>query len=190
MAKWTAYYSIRIYTQGAKKRFRNSTKPYWNDNLQRLWDEVRSAENQYLQCSQTKVAERRKLRETFVATQHTFDSVFRRVKHKFEKEKRDDIERLNTENPREFWNHLNNLGPKRACDIPFEVYTSDGRVSTDSAEVLDKWKTDFKELLNKEHTNANFDENFYNEALLDKQRLEAQVLLNDNRVLNGPYTAT
>ena len=78
------------------------------------------------------------------------------------------------------------LGPKRSKDIPFEVYDSDNRVSSDTEEVLGKWKSDFEALLNQRHDKVNVDETFYTESLRDKQRLEAELPQEENRVLNGP----
>ena len=33
-----------------------------------------------------------------------------------------------TSNPREFWDHLKSLGPKRKHTVPYEVYDEDGNL--------------------------------------------------------------
>ncbi len=70
------------------------------------------AESNYL-SSQQNCRARRALLATFKQEQNTFDKSYRRAKCKFERDKRINIERLNTENPHEFWDALKNLGLKK-----------------------------------------------------------------------------
>ncbi len=81
----------------AKKRFRHCAKPFWNDELFYLWKKLCEAESNYLSRA------RRALLATFKQEQNTFDKSYRNAKCKFECDKRINIERLNSENPGEFW---------------------------------------------------------------------------------------
>ncbi len=46
------WFISRNVNRGAKKRFRNSTKPFWNDELMDLWQRVVESANKYLPCLQ------------------------------------------------------------------------------------------------------------------------------------------
>ncbi len=46
------------------------------------------------------------------------------------------IEQLNTNNPRELWSELNNLGTCMKAQIPMEIYGSDGKITNDTNTVL------------------------------------------------------
>ena len=54
------------------------------------------------------------------------------------------------ENPREFWKTIGRTGVPgyRNQNIPFEVYTDDGSVSTDTKIILENWKQDFERMYN------------------------------------------
>ncbi len=54
--------------------------------------------------------------------------------------------RLNTENNREFWSALKNLGPRKANNIPMQVYDDEGNITGEIDEVMAKWKFDFNNL--------------------------------------------
>ena len=95
----------------------------------------------------------------------------------------DDIENLNTDNPNEFWNHVNKLGPKRNKDVPMEVYDNDGSIIYDTDAVLDRWKTDFEGLYNIPEGVHSFDNAFFQHAIHSKLQLERE-FENDNVFLN------
>ncbi len=68
---------------------------------------------------------------------------------------------LNTNNPREFWSELNNLGPCKKTCIPMELYddTCNGIVLSNHRPVLNRWACDYKELYKGYDTNE-FDADF------------------------------
>ena len=84
------------------------------------------------------------------------------------------IETLNTENPTEFWNHVNKLGPKIDKAIPMEVYGENNTVSYDLNDVLRKWKNDYEGLYNLSNIDidSDFDDSFYAQAINMKIQLE------------------
>ena len=47
------------------------------------------------------------------------------------------IENECTNNPKEFWSHLKNLGPKRQQSVPCEIYDADGNESKFCGKYLD-----------------------------------------------------
>ena len=164
------WFRSRNINQCGRRKFRNSSKPFWTEQLTALWSDVCTAESNYLAAPQHSQV-RKHLLATFKDTQHIFDRTYRREKRRFEREKRTHIERLNTDNPREFWAELNKLGPKRNDSIPMEVYDDNGNILVDTAEVLQKWKIEFEGLY-KGYEKSNFDENAYNAAMQEKAHLE------------------
>ncbi len=87
----------------------------------------------------------------------------------FERDKRINIERLN----REFWSALKNLGPRKTNNIPMQVYDDEGNITGEIDEVMAKWKFDFNHLFECYDTNE-FNPQFYNYILNEKERLEAE----------------
>ena len=131
---------------------------------------MHSAEKNYLKAPQHSTL-RQNLRNIFLAEQRQFDRYYSKVKRKFEREKRQYIERLNTDNPREFWKELKSIGPKKKKqNIPMEVYSNDGSKEIDTNFVLDKWKTDFESLY-KESNEHSFDNRFHKEIMQEKIQL-------------------
>ncbi len=91
----------------------------------------------YLKAPQNTIF-RQRLHKIFKNNQHTFDKSYKKAKRNFERDKRIHIEQLNTNNPREFWSELNNLGPRKKTCIPMEVYDDNGIVLSDHRSVLNR----------------------------------------------------
>ena len=71
------------------------------------------------------------------------------------------LETLNSKNPNEFWNCIKNLGPRKVDKIPWAIEI-EGDIVTDHKLVLEKWKSDFKNLY---AVNENgFDDTFMKEV--------------------------
>ena len=82
-----------------------------------------------------------------------FDKVYTREKRKFSRNKQEEIDRVNVDNPREFWKHIKSLGPQqKAHQIPLEVYCLDNqghKVKTDDLnKVYKTWSDEFENLFN------------------------------------------
>lgn len=168
MDKWLTYKNIN---PSAKRRLRHSVKPFWNDELQNLWNDLCKTENEYLSKPQNS-RERQRLRMAFKTIQANFDRVYSKEKRRFERQKRTDIERFNTEDHKSFWTEIQNLGPRKSTSIPMSVYKADGSITCDKGEVLGKWETDFNTLYNNSNDNNEFDTSFYQSILEKKQELE------------------
>lgn len=168
MDKWFKSHNINSVS---RKKFRNSSKPYWNDNLSELWTDMCKAESNYLKAAQNSV-NRRSLLNVFKNKQYVFDKAFKKAKRKFEREKRFNIEHLNTNNPKEFWSELEKLGPRKSTQIPMEVYDNSGNITNNTKTVLNTWKDGFKDLY-EGYDNNEFDTVFYDYAMSEKARLES-----------------
>ena len=95
-----------------------------------------------------------------------------------------EIEEVCTKNPKELWDHIKKLGPRKSVQTPMKVKTEENSYSTDIKTVLDKWKNDFSGLYNQRQTD-NFDNTFLEESREQKDFLEEN-MSNVNEVLNRP----
>ena len=133
-------------------------------------------------------------RSVYLMKQRNFDKAVKRTKRKYTTQKHTEIEELQTSDPRKFWDHLNNLGPKSKKTIPVEVYDDTGNIINDPEDVLNKWESEFKSLFDrlKATENSDFDEAFYEEVLKFKQDLEKQTgssqTINNDDFLNCPIS--
>ncbi len=185
------YLNYREYSgRKAGKRFKYH-KPYWNDQLTNLWKNMCVQEKAFLKLKgQSRV--RSFLRVKFVNARAAFDKYLRYCQRKYRKQTIIDLEKICTDDPRRFWEHVKNLGPKKRSSIPTAVKTDTG-VSEDPQVVSDTWKHTFENLYNS--PNMTFDENFlafvqqFNANLernidTEPQNNYQQVLLNSDITFN------
>lgn len=162
---------FRRVQPGTRKRARHSVKPFWNDQLTVLLKKLADLEKQYLNCRHNG-RERTTRRAEYLRAQRVFDKEYRKHKRKYHRETMSNIERLHTENPKEFWQELKKLGPQKKKDIKLEVYDEHGNVSNDLPTVLNKWKCEYEELYNFDTPGGEFDDDFYSETLSELNDLE------------------
>ena len=72
----------------------------------------------------------------------------------------DELDSVVTDNPQEFWKMLNNIGPRKSCDIPLEIYDANGEICNDINQVLDKWRSEYNHLYNFQTSPGVFDDEF------------------------------
>ena len=102
----------------SRKKLRHKSKPWWNSTLTILWKVLCKAEHEFLKCTHGIERKRKRNKET----QHCFDKLNKKCKRDYQRSLQNDIETLNTCEPKEFWRNLKRLGPKPRSDIPMEVY--------------------------------------------------------------------
>ena len=156
-----------------KKRFKN-TKPFLNDELAGLWHSMRDRERAFLRFKGSSNI-KSQLRRDFQTAQNTIDRTLRKYERQYKRSMCNDIENMSTENPREFWNKIKTLGPRKSTNIPMEIYNENGEVLTNEKCVLNRWKTDFENIYNNESVD-DFDSAFQREALSHKRLLEDRML--------------
>ena len=85
-----------------------------------------------------------------------------KAKRKFQldEQKRLSEKLLNTDNPKEFWRRIGEIGManERKPQIPLEVIDDAGNLLTNKKDVIDKWKNDYQNLYN-ENISQSFDGN-------------------------------
>ena len=96
-------------------------------------------------------------------------------------EKCTEIENLQTNDPKQFWNKLKDMGPRKKKSIPFEVYDNDNTVCTDTTFVLDKWKQHFESLYKGQSNEIE-----YNRF---KEQVKEEILLRENTMSDPLYVS-
>ncbi len=126
----------------AKRRYRHKPKPWWNNELSDLWDQLQKCENDFKSYRGARQVLRR-LQEKLKIAQRQFDKVYHKTKRIFHEDQQTDLLTLHTKDPKQFWDKVNGLGPNfKKKDIPLETVFDDGHVIRDIEEVLEKWKCD------------------------------------------------
>ena len=110
------------------------------------------------------------LRQQFLTARNKFDKLLRSTERSYKRGLMIDLENECTDNPKAFWTHLKNSGPKRMQSVSCEVYDADGNVCTDQNFVENTWTHDFSNLYNAQ--NEEFDHVFYDDMLQHKRLLE------------------
>ena len=152
---------LKILNMGpqSKKRVKFS-KPYWNNHLAELRKTLKIKEHKYTKSKKNLINRSIYLGEFKVAG-HQFDKTLRKYERKYYQDKAINIENLNKNNPRVFWDAIKKLGPKKKTSIPMNIHDNNG-FNTDPDVVLNKWKDDFNSLYNPPEEGLHYDEEFYN----------------------------
>ncbi len=133
-------------TKKSKKAVRHTKKPYWTETLSELWSDFHKAEKLFVKARRND-QRYENLQNQFFVKQKIFDKELRKAKRSFQRKQMYDLEEINTNDPTAFWKHINNLGPKKKSNIPWEIINEHGDIITDHDIVLGKWKHDFEHLL-------------------------------------------
>ncbi len=163
-------------------------KPYWSEQLKLLWSDMCSKEKMYL-AHRGPSHVKQYLRHRFIDASYVFNKRLRQAKRKYDKSLQDEIETVCTDNPRQFWEYIKKLGPKKSNKIIEEVYDQDGNIKCDIESVLSKWKSEFENLYKSE--SDSFDNVFYEEIKLLLQTRECNMsdpLYVSNAFLNRNIT--
>ena len=161
---------FKYITKKHRKRLRNN-KPYWNENLFNLWKEMVKCEKMFSKYKGNSRDVRNMLYQQHISSQATFDRELRAASRKYNKEKVNEIEKVCTDDHKAFWEKIKSLGPRKDNKIPLKVKTSQG-LATDRETVLNKWETDFSNLLNGLDNTNPYNDTFYNSCMANKARLE------------------
>ncbi len=175
----------------AKKRFKHS-KPFWNNELKILWQEMHENEIFFLRYRGNDPKHKSNLRNIFIGTRKIFDKKLRFHKRKYNRGTEIELEEICKKDPTKFWNQIKNLGPKRKINIPMEIVNNDHQIITETEKILDKWKEDFKSLYN---VNIEKNNDFDNKFLLDCKDFNTHLennmldpLYDQNSTLNRNFT--
>ena len=144
---------FRECSKKSKQNFKH-TKPYWTDTLTKLWKSMNEKERLYIKCKD-RYREKQIKKNDFLIARKEFDKTLRYSERQYNKQFLGKLEVMNTNNPKDFWRNIKHLGPRKQS-IPMEVEIN-GKRHSNSNIVLEKWASDFEQLLNekKDHSNEN-----------------------------------
>ena len=189
MDKHLKFFDIGPNVKRYQKKRMNAQ--FWNEKLDELFHDARKAEKRFLK-SKGAINEKMELKMIFRQKRKLFDKAFRQEERKHIKKQHEELHHMRTNDPKEFWRRINELGPKKTKDdIPLETIDQDGNTITDPDEVLGHWKHDYEKLFH-DDTNEDFDEDFLNEVKTRNElTLNDESVCNDgNDKLNDPITRT
>ena len=156
-------------------------KPFWNDELSCLWSSMNAAEKKYLSCLGPP-PNKASLRQDYVLKRKQFDKTLRYTERQYNMKIVNEIEALSTDCPKEFWKYLKNIGSRKSSNIPMAVYNDEGSLVYELEFVLEKWKVEFSNLLNRPNCDL-FDNDFYLSCQMEKSNM-LNVNVTDDSGLN------
>ena len=139
-------------------------------------------ERLYIKCKGT-YGQKQSFKQDFLLARSKFDKALRSSERQYNKQFLDKLEIINTTNPKDFWDTIKHLGPRKPC-IPMEVEINGERCS-DKNIVLEKWASEFENLLNENMGNVSIEEQ-YSKIVKDLPQMESNS--NDNGFLNHDIT--
>ena len=163
----------------AFKNKRRTGKPWWSTELENLWSNVTLSERLFIRAKGKK---RQHLYQQYKDARASFDRRYNQAKRHYNRSERDNIAQLNTEDPKQFWDHINRLGPQKNVSIPMEIPLDNDEILTDPDEVLKRWKDDFQKLYNR-FNDTGGNEHFLQEVRSFKDEFEKQNPLNENHLI-------
>ena len=142
---------------GTRKRFKYH-KPFWNKKLTNLWKTYSKLDKNNPQ---------------YKTARNAFDRALSKAKRLFYKNQIVEIECANMENPQDFWEYINKLGPrKNNTNLPNSVEIN-GELISDNDSVINKWKSDFENLYRKpEDVKSSYDKDFFDKKLSELHVME------------------
>ena len=127
---------------------RDTTKPYWDKDLSELWEILKLNERKFRK-SKKNANLKNKLRQNYVIARNNFDRTLRNKERNYNKLLVKSIEMSCKNNPKRFWNLINNLGPKRKNKLSRNLAVSiEGNLYFDRFSIESKWFEDFQRLYN------------------------------------------
>ena len=168
---------FRLLSKKSRKKYKSS-KPYWNEELYRLWLSMNCKEKAFNKYKGKNRHCKTQLLKEFKDSQQIFDKSLRKSARKYNAKQIEDIEIASSKDPKTFWNQIKQLGPRTHKNIPIKVRTEAG-YTMDPGEVAKIWGDEFNKLLNQSESNEQYDEAFYEIIVNERIRLENE-MKNDN----------
>ncbi|XP_053374612.1 uncharacterized protein LOC128547041 [Mercenaria mercenaria] len=126
--------------------------PWWTTTLSDLWFNLSRAEKCLLDCNNR--ADKTKLKAIYVKLRKQFDTKVQRAKRLYRYNMQQELlDECNVDKSC-FWKSVGKIGVGHASKkaVPDEVVLDNGAISSDTGDVLHKWKIEFCSLLNNPNT--------------------------------------
>ena len=174
-----------------RKSFKKS-QPFWNEELEHYWKQVCWSEKLYLAFkvyNRSQLSWKSKLRNDYKTSQNTFDKKFRYFKRQHKKKEFEDLGNSASNNPTDMWAKIKRLCDPPTCRAALEIVKSDGTISNDVREILEKWHYDISRLFSgvRENPEMVFNDSFY-EDICNKKR-EFENICPKDQSLNSKYNS-
>ncbi|VDI29898.1 Hypothetical predicted protein [Mytilus galloprovincialis] len=142
-----------------KRHHKNNRKPYWNEELQDLWDKACKAEKEWTSC---KTNSKSTLRSIYVQRRKNFDTFNRKSKRRYQIEQQNQLHYLEGHNTKDFLKSIGKLGlaNERKTQRIYQVRTENGEITNDTDTVLERWKTEYESAFNSVDSCYTYDETF------------------------------
>ena len=159
-----------------RKGYTNKNKPFWDDQLASIFKEASKMEKRFCKNSEYRVDFKRK--------QNNFDKAYRAAKRKYMRKTEVELETLVNIDGKTMWDKLKELGPKlNQSRVPEEVVVN-GKIITQSDEVMNHWVQCFTELYTGLPDNAAG----YDQSFLEKARSSKELVVIEGSTLNNLFT--
>ena len=161
-------------------------KPYWNEELQRLWDIAYSKEKIWLSFKGNG-SKRGALKSEFCAAKKSFSRSLRRYKRQHQRNEQLELLNLSDNTPQMFWKRFSKIGisNQRKSYIPNQVLSKEGIVVNEQDMILKHWQTSFESLYSEGEVEYD-DQHLQN--IIASNSLTEKNLDHDIPELNGPIT--
>ena len=126
----------------------------------------------------------REKQSEFKSARRAFDKLLKKQKIEHNRGLLLEIEDCNTKNPRMFWDYIRNLGPHKVVDIPWEVVTPEGDITSEKERVLEVWRDAYEKLY--QAPEGDFDDIFQQWKIAEGSMMEKEMLSDGE--LNKPIT--
>lgn len=136
-----------IILDGIRNKKRRVKKPWWDEELKVLWNDLCTYEKTWLKCKNS--VEKSTRKHLYVEKRKQFDRCVQRRKRQYWVEKQNELLH-SCENSDIFWKTIGKtgIGNERNNVIPMEIVEENGEILRSKEDVLSKWKTDFSKLYN------------------------------------------
>lgn len=183
-----SYFKKRDATPLSKKKHKNTTKAWWDDELSHLWKEMHNAELSYIKTKRNKLPHKH-FHQEFKSKQDLFDKVYKRKKRSYLRSQTLHLENINSTDPTAFWEYIKRLGPNKKTNIPWECYDDGGNIVTNADYILEKWRTEFSHLYSPFDDISDEQKRFKEEIITNNETRETEQSFNSNNSsLNAEIT--
>ena len=184
--------NLEFYDVCLNKENNRPTKSFWDNDLHQAWNKMRLDEKAFKNSKGTTLC--CQYRMIFITSRGKFDKMLKSKERAYLALQLQKIENSSNNNPKEFWGHINNLGPnkKATSHIPKSV-TIDNKLITDQNIVINKWFVDFSNLYSGPQNDGDYDFRFYNkmiERLRTKELSMALPVYIENEYINNNISYT
>ena len=151
------------FSQRSRKNSSNIINLTGTFDLTCKWKEMRNSEKMFKQCSGSKTYINITYTPNTTTNNMKFNKLLRKTERSYYRKLSTELNEANSKNPKQFWDYINKLGPRKNSKIPERVYiqSNSGPTTDNMNDVLNTWENDFSELYNfNNETSHNFDNTF------------------------------